>query len=57
MVEVSPTLITNITDSIKEDKKVVNKAMHMALGVNIDSQKELLGVWITNQKVLSFGWR
>ncbi len=81
-VEVSPTLISNITESImedvrawqnrtldkiypivyldalvvkiKDDKQVVNKAVHMALGVNLDGQKELLGIWITNQEGSKF---
>lgn len=81
-VDVSPTLISSVTDSImedvrawqnrtldkiypivyldalvvkiKDDKQVVNKAIHLALGVNVDGQKELLGIWITNQEGSKF---
>ncbi|MDA8561660.1 IS256 family transposase [Gammaproteobacteria bacterium] len=30
---------------IRTDKQVVNKAIHLALGVNLDGEKELLGMW------------
>lgn len=39
---------------IKEDKQVVNKAIHLALGVNLDGQKELLGMWVTNNEGSKF---
>lgn len=39
---------------IKENKQVVNKAIHLALGVNIDGQKELLGMWVTNNEGAKF---
>jgi putative transposase len=72
-VDVSPTLISNVTDAIldevkiwqsraldrvypiiyfdalvvkiRADKQVVNKAIHLALGINLDGEKELLGMW------------
>jgi len=72
-VEVSPTLISNVTDAvldevkiwqsrpldrvypiiyfdalvvkIRMDKQVINKAIHLALGINMDGEKELLGMW------------
>jgi putative transposase len=72
-VEVSPTLISNVTDAvldevkiwqsrpldqvypiiyfdalivkIRMDKQVINKAIHLALGINLDGEKELLGMW------------
>jgi len=72
-VEVSPTLISNVTDAvidevkawqsrpldrvypviyfdalvvkIRADKQIVNKAIHLALGINMDGEKELLGMW------------
>jgi len=31
---------------IRQDKQVINKAVFMALGVNLDGHKELLGLWI-----------
>lgn len=73
-VEVSPTLISNVTDSVLEDVKawqarpldavypivyldaihvklrtsghVQNQAVYLALGVNLEGQKELLGLWV-----------
>jgi putative transposase len=72
-VEVSATLISNVTDAvldevkmwqsrpldrvypiiyfdalvikIRVDKQVINKAIHLALGINLDGSKELLGMW------------
>jgi putative transposase len=72
-VEVSPMLISNVTDAvldevkmwqsrpldrvypiiyfdaiivkIRMDKQVTNKAIHLALGINMDGEKELLGMW------------
>lgn len=72
-VEVSPTLISHVTDAvmdevkiwqsraldqiypiiyfdaiivkIRSDKQVINKAIHLALGINLDGEKELLGMW------------
>ena len=29
---------------IRQDKRVINKAVYLALGVNMDGQKELLGL-------------
>lgn len=34
-----------IVVKIKMDNQVVNKAIHLALGVNLDGEKELLGMW------------
>lgn len=39
---------------IKENKQVINKAIHLALGINIDGQKELLGMWITQNEGAKF---
>ena len=72
-VEVSPTLISGVTDAVMDevklwqsrpldavypiiyldaiivkvraDKQVINKAIHLALGINMDGEKELLGMW------------
>lgn len=74
-VEVSPTLISTITDAVLEDVRtwqsrpldavypilyfdclfvksrqegvVKNKAVYVALGVNLQGEKELLGLWIS----------
>ena len=32
---------------IRQDKQVINKAIYLALGVNIEGHKELLGMWIS----------
>ena len=31
---------------VREDKHVINKAAYVALGVNMDGEKEVLGIWI-----------
>lgn len=81
-VEVSPTLISNVTNEVieevkawqsrpldklypilyldalvikvREDKRVINKAFYLALGVNLDGQKELLGIWISQNEGSKF---
>jgi transposase-like protein len=73
-VEVSPSLISNVTDSVLEDVKawqsrpldtvypivyldaihlklrssghVQNQAVYLALGINLEGHKELLGLWV-----------
>lgn len=35
---------------VKEDKRIINKAVYLALGVNLDGQKELLGMWISQNE-------
>jgi len=39
---------------IQQDKKVINKAFYLALGVNTDGQKELLGIWISQNEGAKF---
>jgi len=39
----------------RQDKCVINKAVYFALGVNMEDQKELLGMWMSEIKVLSSG--
>jgi putative transposase len=81
-VDVSPTLISNVTNEVieevkawqsrpldkvypivwmdalvikvREDKRVINKAFYLALGVNLDGQKELLGIWISQNEGAKF---
>ena len=31
---------------IRENKRVVNKSMYIALGINLEGHKELLGLWL-----------
>jgi len=81
-VDVSPTLISNVTDAvldevktwqsrpldkvypiiyldaivvkIRADKQIVNKAIHLALGINMDGEKELLGMWCNTTEGAKF---
>jgi len=81
-VEVSPDLISTVTDSVLEEVKawqsrpldavypivfldavrvkirdnghVVNKAVYMALGVNLEGTKEVLGLWIAKEEGAKF---
>jgi len=80
--DVSPTLISNITDAvidkviewqsrpldavypivyldcivlkIRQDKRVINKSVYLALGVNLEGQKELLGMWLSENEGAKF---
>ena len=81
-VEVSPNLISNITDSVLDDVKswqnrtldalypivymdalvvkiqdggkVINKAIYLALGIDLNGNKELLGMWISKTEGAKF---
>lgn len=39
---------------IRQDKTVINKAVYLALGVNVEGHKELLGMWISENKGAKF---
>jgi len=39
---------------IRQDKQVINKAIYLVLGVNIEGQKELLGMWISENEGAKF---
>jgi len=80
--DVSPQLISNITDAVHEQVKawqtrpldtvypviwfdalvvkvrdnhrVINKAVYLALAVNLEGQKELLGIWISENEGAKF---
>ena len=39
---------------IRQDKRVINKAVYLALGVDMDGQKELLGIWISENEGAKF---
>ena len=84
-IEVSPALISNVTDAVIEEVKlwqgrpleelypivyldalmvkvrdeghVQNKAIYVVLGVNLEGQKEVLGLWVADgrSKVLAAG--
>ena len=39
---------------IRQDKRVINKAIYLALGVNIEGHKELLGLWVAENEGAKF---
>jgi putative transposase len=43
-----------IVVKVRHEGRVINKAIHMALGVNLAGQKELLGLWITQNESSKF---
>jgi len=43
-----------IVVKIRQDKKVINKAIYLALGVNMEGQKELLGLWLSENEGAKF---
>src|SRR5258708_34733453 len=81
-VEVSPTLISNVTEAVmdevrqwqtrpleaiypivyvdcllvnvRENQRVLKKALYLVLAVNLDGQKELLGMWIDQTEGAKF---
>ena len=81
-VEVSPTLISNVTDAVlddvrswqtrplssvypivyfdalfvksRQDGPVKNRAGYLALGINLEGEKELLGLWISETEGAKF---
>ncbi|MFO1259131.1 MAG: IS256 family transposase [Gammaproteobacteria bacterium] len=81
-VELSPTLISQVTDNVmdevkawqnrpldplypivfldalvvkvKENKQIMNKAVYLALGINQDGLKEVLGMWVSPNEGAKF---
>ena len=43
-----------IVVKIRQDKKVINKSIFLALGVNVEGHKELLGMWIAENEGAKF---
>ena len=39
---------------IRHEKRVINKAVYLALGINIEGQKELLGIWMAETEGAKF---
>jgi putative transposase len=39
---------------IRQDRKVINKAVYLALGVNMEGHKELLGMWLSENEGAKF---
>ena len=81
-VDISPTLVSHITDSVIEDvrqwqsrpldgiypvvfmdgivvkvregQRIVNRSVHIVLGINLQGRKELLGLWMTEHEGARF---
>ena len=43
-----------IVIKIRQDKQVINKSIFLALGINTEGQKELMGMWITENEGAKF---
>lgn len=43
-----------IVVKIRKDKQVINKAIYLALGVNLEGYKELLGMWLSENECAKF---
>lgn len=39
---------------VRQDKQVINKAVYLALGVNLEGKKDLLGLWISETEGAKF---
>jgi transposase-like protein len=39
---------------IRQDKRVINKAIYLALGIDMDGQKRLLGMWLSENEGAKF---
>lgn len=53
--EVYPIIYLDcIVVEIKQDKRVINKAIYVSLGVNMAGQKELLGLWLSENEGAKF---
>lgn len=39
---------------VRQDGRVINKAIHLALGVNLSGTKELLGIWMSQNESAKF---
>ena len=39
---------------IRQDKRVINKAIYLVLGINIEGHKELLGMWVSENEGAKF---
>lgn len=39
---------------IRQDNRVINKSVYLAFGVNLEGQKELLGMWLSENEGVKF---
>ena len=51
MDEVYPIVqVDCLVVKVRENQRVINKAIYLALGVDMQGQKELLGMWISQNE-------
>lgn len=43
-----------IVVKVRQDKQVINKSIYLALGVNLEGRKELLGMWLSENEGAKF---
>ncbi len=43
-----------IVVKVKQDKRIINKAVYLALGININGLKDILGMWISENEGAKF---
>ena len=43
-----------IVVKVRENRRIINKAVYLALGINIDGHKELLGMWMSENEGAKF---
>ena len=43
-----------IVVKVRENRRIINKAVYLALGVNIDGHKDLLGMWMSENESAKF---
>lgn len=43
-----------IVVKVRQDKRVINKSVYIALGINLEGQKELLGLWLAETEGAKF---
>lgn len=43
-----------IVVKVRQDKQIINKAIYLALGVNLSGKKELLGMWLSENEGAKF---
>ena len=49
-----PFCIDAFVVKIRQDKQIINKAVYLTLGVNMEGQKELLGIWLSETEGAKF---
>ena len=52
---VSPIVYLDcIVVKVRQDKRVINKSIYLVLGINLEGQKELLGLWLSENEGAKF---